>query len=117
MPIKTNQLKKDDSAGKAAKSKSARKRTRKRKTTKKTTGFWGFWRNEKFQRISGFFLIIVSFFLLLSFVSFLMNWFNGGSDDLFTVIPFRDVLFDDTLVAHNWGARLGAALSGFFIKK
>ena len=117
MPIKTNQLKKDEAAQKAAKAKSSKRKTTKKKTTSKRSGLFAFLKNEKLQKVTGFFLILMSFFLALSFVSFLMNWFDGGSDDLFTVTPFRDILVDHTLVAHNWGGRMGAALSGLFIKK
>jgi len=117
MSIRTNQLKKKDVAEKATSGKSVKSKSRKKNSSAKKRSLFGFLRNEKFQRISGFFLILLAFYLLLAFVSYLINWFTGGSDDLFTVIPFRDLLFDDSLIAHNWGGRMGAALSGVFIKK
>lgn len=117
MPIRTNQLKKKDVAAKVTSGKPVKSKSRRKKTSGKRSSLFGFFRNEKFRRISGFFLILLAFYLLLTFVSYLINWFTGGSDDLFTVIPFRDVLFDDSLIAHNWGGRMGAALAGVFIKE
>ncbi len=117
MPIRTNQLKKDEAAAKKTSSRSSRTKSKKKSTTKKRTSSRAFWKNEKFQRLCGFFLILFSFYLLLSFVSYLVNWFTAGSDDLFTVLPFREILTNDQLVANNWGGRMGAALAGLFIKK
>lgn len=116
MAIKTNQLKKEETAAKSKKSKASKKKTRQGNTNLANTRRMAFWKEDKFQRIMGFFMILLSFYLLLSLVSFLVNWFTGGSDDLFTAIPFREILFNDELVAHNWGGRLGAALGGMFIK-
>jgi len=116
MPIRTNQLKKDESASKKT-GKTRKKRSTKKRPTGTKKSFLGFLKNEKFQRLCGFFLVLLSFYLLLSMVSYLFNWFNAGSDDLFTHIPFRDVFMNDSLVADNWGGRLGAALGGVFIKR
>ncbi|MCK4569635.1 MAG: DNA translocase FtsK 4TM domain-containing protein, partial [Bacteroidales bacterium] len=116
MSIRTNKLKKNDTASKKASSKSTRKKSKKKPSLEKGNSLAGFFRNEKFQRICGFFLILLSFYLLLSLVSYLTNWNTGSGDDLFTVIPFWDILFNDSLVVNNWGGRLGAALAGLFIK-
>ena len=117
MPIKTNQLKKDEAAEKTAKSRTSKKRPAKKRSTAKKKKLFGFLRNEKFQRIMGFLMILISFFMVMSFVSFLMNWFNGGGDDLFSATSFRNILLDDRLVANNIGGRVGAAVAGIFIKK
>jgi len=117
MPIKTNQLKKEEPVKKPGRKKTVKKKSTRKKTSGRKIGLFSFFRNEKFQRISGFFLILLAFYMLLSFVSFMMNWFNGGSDDLFTVTPFKEILLDHRLIAHNWGGRMGAALAGLFIKK
>ncbi|MCK5338398.1 MAG: DNA translocase FtsK 4TM domain-containing protein, partial [Bacteroidales bacterium] len=116
MPIRTNQLKKDDAAPKKKSSRSTGKKSKKKQTPKKGNSVLGFFKNEKFQQLGGFFLILLSFYLLLSFISYITNWFTAGSDDLFTVIPFREILFNDNLIANNWGGRMGAALAGLFIK-
>ncbi len=117
MPIRTNQLKRDEAAAKKTSSKTKKKKSSKKRSVKSSSSWLGFLRNEKFLKLCGFFLILLSFYLLLSLVSYLVNWFTGGSDDLFTVIPFRDVLMNENLVANNWGGRMGAALGGLFIKK
>ena len=117
MPIRTNQLKRDEAATKKTRSKTTKKKSTKKRSTTSGRSWFGFLRNEKFLRLCGFFLVLLSFYLLLSFISYLVNWFSGSSDDLFTAIPFRDVLVNENLVAANWGGRMGAALSGLFIKK
>jgi S-DNA-T family DNA segregation ATPase FtsK/SpoIIIE len=116
MPIRTNQLKNNESASKKT-GKTRKKRSTRKRSSGNKKSFLGFLKNEKFQRLCGFFLVLLSFYLLLSMVSYLVNWFTSGSDDLFTQIPFRDVLVNDSLVANNWGGRLGAALAGIFIKQ
>jgi len=116
MPIRTNQLKNNESASKKT-GKTRKKRSTRKRSSGNKKSFLGFLKNEKFQRLCGFFLVLLSFYLLLSMVSYLVNWFTAGSDDLFTQIPFRDVLVNDSLVANNWGGRLGAALAGVFIKQ
>jgi S-DNA-T family DNA segregation ATPase FtsK/SpoIIIE len=116
MAIKTNQLKKEESRDKSRKSRTSKRKSRKKSSTRGKSIKMGFWKDEKFQQISGFFMILLAFFLLLSFVSYLMNWFGGKSDDLFSVITFREILTDHNMIAYNWGGRLGAALGGLFIK-
>ncbi|MEN8225011.1 MAG: hypothetical protein ABFS05_06575, partial [Bacteroidota bacterium] len=78
MPIKTNQLKKDEPVKKSGGSRSAKKKVKKKKSTAKSKGLFSFLKNEKFQRITGFFFILLSFYLLLSFISFMINWYIGG---------------------------------------
>jgi len=117
MPIKTNQLKKSDTATNNGKSRSSVKKNKQKRNGRKSVSAFGFFRDEKFQRITGFSFVLLSFYLLISFISYLINWFTGGSDDLFTATAFRDILFDDSITANNWGGRLGAALSGLFIKR
>ena len=117
MPIRTNQLKKEEPANKKSRKSASAKKQGKGSGNGVFKGFFGFFRNDKFHRITGVFMILLTFYLLLSFVSYLFNWFDGGSDDLFTVSSFYDILLDRSLEASNWGGRLGAALSGIFIKK
>jgi S-DNA-T family DNA segregation ATPase FtsK/SpoIIIE len=120
MPIRTNQLKKNDVPATSGNGRSSRKKKGNSKRNLKKGGSpLTFFKNEKFQRITGFSFILISFYLLLSFVSYLVNWFTGdsGSDVLFAEAPFRDILFNDSIVAINWGGRMGAALGGLFIKQ
>ena len=117
MPIRTNQLKKDDTAEKKSRKRSLKKKKGTGSSSGNKKGLFRFFKDEKLHRIAGFFMILLAFYLLLAFVSYLINWFDGGSDDLLTVTPFRDIMLDRDLVANNWGGRLGAALSGLFIKR
>lgn len=68
-------------------------------------------------RLGGFFLILLSLYLLVAFSSFLFTHFTWGSDDALSSASFGQILFDNNLQTENWGGRLGAALSVFFIKK
>ena len=117
MPIRTNQLKKDEAPAKKAGRKSRKSLSTKKKPSGQRTSIFAFLKDERFLKTIGFFLILSAFYLLLCLVSYLVNWFTGGSDDLFSTIPFREVLFNDDIIANNWGGRFGAALGGLFIKK
>jgi S-DNA-T family DNA segregation ATPase FtsK/SpoIIIE len=72
---------------------------------------------EKAAQVIGIFSLIVSLFLLVAFVSYLFNWFTGGTDDIFSGISFSRVLNDKTIETHNLGGRLGAALSTLLVKQ
>ena len=117
MPIRTNQLKYNSEKEDAGKKASSRKKSKKKSVKKVGKPRSGLLRNEKFQRITGFFLILLSLYTVMAITSYLINWFSGSSDDLFTVSPFRDILFDRSLSASNWGGRLGAALAGILVKR
>lgn len=71
----------------------------------------------RIKRLVGFFLILLSLYMLVAFSSFLFTHFTFGSDDALSAASFRQILFDNDLHTENWGGRLGAALSVFFIKK
>ncbi|NVO18092.1 MAG: DNA translocase FtsK 4TM domain-containing protein [Bacteroidetes bacterium] len=74
-------------------------------------------RLEKVAQVVGIFSLLASLFLLIAFISYLFNWFSGGTDDIFSGISFSRVISDKTIETHNLGGRLGAALSTFFIKQ
>jgi DNA segregation ATPase FtsK/SpoIIIE, S-DNA-T family len=117
MPIRTNQLKNNFEKEEAAKKANSRKKGKKKPVKKAGKPRSNLLRNEKFQRIAGFFLILLSLYTVLAITSYLINWFSGNSDDLFSVSPFRDILFEHSLPASNWGGRLGAALAGILVKR
>jgi hypothetical protein len=56
-------------------------------------------------------------FLFVAFISYLFNWFTGGTDDIFSGISFSRVMTDKALETHNLGGRLGAGLSTLLIKQ
>ncbi|MBK7028567.1 MAG: DNA translocase FtsK 4TM domain-containing protein [Bacteroidales bacterium] len=74
-------------------------------------------RLEKVAQVVGIFSLLASFFFLVTFISYLFNWFNGGTDDIFSNISFSRVFSDKSLETHNLGGRLGAALSTLMIKQ
>ncbi len=75
-------------------------------------------KHEKLLQTIGVICTFVSIFLLFSFVSYLINWFDDrSSDDIFSNLTFQRILSDSQVVANNMGGRAGAALSAFFIKQ
>ncbi len=60
-----------------------------------------FLKNEKFQKITGLFLILFSFILAISLVSWIFTWWMDDAS--------RDVS------AHNWIGSSGRAISNFFV--
>lgn len=101
---------KDKKPQKEKKSKDVRKKTDDLQEPK--IGRW-----EKTAQVVGIFSLLVSFFLLVAFISYVFNWFTGGTDDIFSGIRFSRVLSDKSLEPHNLGGRLGAALSTLLIKQ
>ncbi len=77
--------------------------------------FFQSFKDQRFRKISGLLLIIISFYLLLSFSSYLFNWKADDSyleDKTFTI----SLLVDNTIIAQNMMGRLGAITSHLFIK-
>ena len=74
-------------------------------------------RLEKLSQVVGVFSLLTSFFLFVAIISFLINWFSGDSDDIFSGVGFARVLSDKSLEANNLGGRLGAAASGLLVKQ
>jgi len=74
-------------------------------------------RLEKLSQVVGVFSLLTAFFLFVAIVSFLINWFLGDSDDIFTGVGFARIFSDKTLEANNMGGRLGAACSNLLVKQ
>lgn len=74
-------------------------------------------RLEKLSQVVGIFSLLTSLFLLIAIVSFLINWFAGYSDDVFSGVEFSRIISDKTLGANNLGGRLGAAASNLLVKQ
>lgn len=77
---------------------------------------FGFLKSEKFIKVTGLLLIVVSFFLLLAFVSYFITWFSWNTDDIFSDISLKRIIFDTSLEVQNWAGRLGAATAQKFVK-
>ncbi len=76
---------------------------------------------SKFRILAGLLLLLLSVFLLISFVSYLYGYFSGGwqQDDIFSYnkISLHRIFTDSTLIVNNLTGRLGAALSYVFLKR
>lgn len=68
--------------------------------------------DERFRKIAGIMLILVSFYLLISFTSYFLSW----KADQDKVLRFStDMLFNSDISVSNWLGRLGALVSNAFI--
>jgi DNA segregation ATPase FtsK/SpoIIIE, S-DNA-T family len=74
-------------------------------------------RLEKLSQVAGVFSLLTAFFLFVAIISFLINWFAGDADDIFTGVSFSRILSDKALEANNLGGRLGAAASILLVKQ
>lgn len=73
-----------------------------------------FKKDERLRLLLGFGTLCIAFFLALSFFSFLFTW-NHDQDIL--DIGTWEYYFNSDIIVENWGAKLGAKLSYFFIHK
>jgi len=73
-----------------------------------------FKKDERLRLLLGFTTLCTAFFLALSFISFLFTW-NQDQDIL--DIGFWEYFFNSDIIVENWGAKLGAKVSYFFIHK
>lgn len=71
-----------------------------------------FFQDGRFRKISGLFLIIIAFYLLLAFTSYLLNWKFDDSMER----AWKDLLFDRDLQVNNLMGRLGFVVAKLFIK-
>jgi S-DNA-T family DNA segregation ATPase FtsK/SpoIIIE len=74
-------------------------------------------RIEKLSQVVGVFSLLTAFFLFVAIISFLINWFSGEADDIFSGVGFSRILSDKTLEANNLGGRLGASASILLVKQ
>ncbi|MCX7863110.1 MAG: DNA translocase FtsK [Bacteroidales bacterium] len=64
--------------------------------------------DERTKYISSLFLILLSVFLVFSFVSYIFTWYEDQSK---LTIPFFQYIFDAEIDAENWAGKLGAYIS------
>ncbi len=91
----------------------AKKKKKKRSTRKKKNTSFGFLNNEKFKKISGSFLILLSIYLLFAFISYFFSWWTDY--DKISSIDISD--FNGRQEIHNRAGFIGAFLSDLFIYK
>ena len=85
-----------------------KKSAKPKKKTKAKQKRTSFLKNEKFRFIFGIFLLAVSAYLLISFVSFL---FYGAEDQSIMDSSWREFLFNSDIDVKNNGMKVGALLS------
>jgi S-DNA-T family DNA segregation ATPase FtsK/SpoIIIE len=68
--------------------------------------------------IGGLFLVFVSIYFLLAFISFFVNWFNSNPDNIVNKIFGLESYFSDhATIVRNWTGKLGEFFADVFIKK
>jgi S-DNA-T family DNA segregation ATPase FtsK/SpoIIIE len=106
MPKRVNQLKSNNLRN--DKSKPKRKTTR---TSLSKKPLFSFLKNEKFRKVSGFFLMLFSVYLLFAFISFMFSWWID--QDKLSSITFGQ--FSTKTGISNWTGFLGAYISKLLI--
>ena len=71
-------------------------------------------KSDKFQKVSGLFILLFSLYLGAAFISYLFTW--KADDNIFFNSVGR-VLLDNDLQSENWMGKIGAVLAYLFIKK
>ena len=108
MPRKSNKLKiKPVKETKVKKTSPAKKKTIKRK---------GPVFDNKFQRVLGFFFLLVSVYFFLAFTSFFVNWFDANSENILGQ-EITTYFSDHVQQVENWTGKLGSIISNFLVLK
>ncbi len=118
--LKSNSFKKKKSEPKAeVQVAKAKPKVKKPAKTKKTAS-----KKEKkkvprsVKTIGGLFLVLVSVYLLLAFISYFINWFNSNPDNIVTKVFGLESYFNDhARFVRNWTGRVGEFFADVFIKK
>jgi DNA segregation ATPase FtsK/SpoIIIE, S-DNA-T family len=99
----------------AVKKETKKKKVQKEKSDKVTIStIVRFFRSDKFQKVSGLFFLLLSFYLLIAFISYIFTW---KADDNIFYNAISRVLTDNSLTSENWMGKIGAVISYLFIKK
>ena len=99
MPKQANKFKEETN-------KPVKKKKQKRSSRKNKNNSFGFLSNEKFRKISGSFLILLSIYLLFAFISYFFSWWLDY--DKISKIDLSD--FNGRLDINNWAGFIGAYL-------
>jgi len=65
----------------------------------------------------GLFLILASFYLILSFSVFLINWFDSNPSVISHTLGLEHYFADHAEIVRNWTGRFGIYLSTIFVKR
>jgi len=94
------------------KTKNIKKQKKDKNLKKNWKSFWAFFKDERFTVTLGVVFIAFSILLALSFTSYLFTW---KSDQSILHIPFRSLVFDNSIEVENWVGKIGAILSNLMI--
>ena len=108
MPKKSNKLKPSE-----VKEKKPVKTTKVKAKTKKPTSLTF---DYKFQQVLGFFLLLVSVYIFLSFSSFFVNWFDANTQTE-TGGSITNYFRDHAQQIENWTGKLGSIIANFLVLK
>ncbi len=114
MPSKSNKLKvnKFKETKKSAPPKKGDKKTKSRKKSTRTQRKM----DPQVARMLGFFLVVVSLYLLMAFTSFFINWFESNPANV--VSRTLGHYFNDHIeLVRNWTGNLGAFISNWLVLK
>lgn len=93
------------------------KKTTKTSSTKKTSSKGkrlSF--DYKFQRVLGFFFLLLSVYVFLSFTSFFVNWFDANSQNVLGE-GITNYFKDHAQQVENWTGKLGSIISNYLVLK
>ncbi len=71
-----------------------------------------FLKDERLHKVVGLFLLVFSVYLLAAFISYLLTWKHDDA-----LISGSDFLLNKSLTVDNWMGKMGAYISGYFIKR
>jgi S-DNA-T family DNA segregation ATPase FtsK/SpoIIIE len=108
MSVKANRIKTEEN-------KSTEQVADKKNKKPKASGILDFFKSESFVRITGLFLLIVSLFLIFSFVSHIFNWENDF--DKVKDVPWYKLISDSKNEVQNRMGELGAFAAYMLIHK
>ena len=105
--LRNEEQEKPPASKKAIKSKKAKKEIKSTSKSKTLSQRFAFLKDERVHKVTGLFLLILAFYLMVAFISYLQTW---KLDDHLFSRSFSSLLFDKTLVIENWMGRMGAFL-------
>ena len=91
-----------------------RDRSKNNKRSFSPAKFLSFFQNEKFQKVTGLFLLLLSIFMLVAFTSFFVTW-NADHDKV--TGSWWELLSRPDVKVDNWLGKFGAIISYQFIEK
>ena len=120
MPPAKNKIKQGNRLKEPAKKSAAKKVSGKKKATPKTTESKKLKTQRKVDprvwRIVGFLSILLSFYLVLSFISFFINWFDSNPDmKVNQTFQITQYFSDHARIVQSWTGKTGSELSHFLV--